>query len=150
MRSHPSRELLLRGTGDGRLAAGIGLSLAFGVLLATAVLLGALRAHLDATAGAAVMTVVLALLVWWLHPLDALAAAGLAWLSTNGLVVDRYAQLRWHGAVDLLRLGLFFAVTLGVSVVRAGLLAVRKTPRAPNAGFAETLSAVPTPGDRHG
>lgn len=124
--------------------------MAFGVLLFVAVALAGVRSHVHLAAAVAVMAATVGLLAWWLRPRDAVGAAAIAWLFTNGLLVNRYAQLRWNGTADAVRVGVFVGVVLVAIAIRELQLARRRAfdmfiGRAPD----ETSSTIATAGDIH-
>jgi hypothetical protein len=49
--------------------------------------------------------------------LSVVAVPGLAWVFFLGFLVDQQGELRWHGAVDLLRLGVLVGASLLGSAV---------------------------------
>ncbi|MGH3391196.1 MAG: hypothetical protein ACRDOO_20190 [Actinomadura sp.] len=82
------------------------------------------------------------------NPAAALLTAGMTWSVYLGFLVEHAGELRWHGGVDLLRLGALLAAAL-IGSARwpvAGLLSARSAAM-PRAREEPGLGAVPGPLD---
>ena len=133
----------MRGPSDGRFAAGWARERATGVLVAAgfaAVVAGSCAAALLppqlVAQRVAVLAAVVGVFAAFAGDIAAgLATAAIAWLFCNGFLVDRFGVLRWHGRVDLVRLGILCVVAL----VGTGLGWLIRTVRS-------ARLAVPDPG----
>jgi hypothetical protein len=107
--------------------SGLALGAAFALMLATVALFTAATPRPAPAGGLAAVAAIIAATAWLSRVDAALAAAGLGWLMVNGFFVDRYGELGWHGAGDLVRLG----VLVGTALVTSALRGQRQLPMRP-------------------
>ena len=111
---------------DGRLADWLVGPVAFTGTLGAAAILAVFSQQIDPAARLGIMASATAVISWFARPRVAMLAAILSFLMFDAFVVDRFGELRWHGAHDLTRIAFLVATAIGASCFRATLTAMRR------------------------